>query len=133
MFVFAVVAGSPVVQFSGDYVIGVGVGVNSCAVVVVCDAKAGRIVCGTALSRRVHSLWKSVRASGRQVRGLRKKAGGFLARRWGRMAVLGGVQFRREAASGKRRGLAILAAQEIAYLAHVWGRGRRRGSFELDR
>ena len=37
------------------------------------------------------------------------------------MAALDEAQLHREAASRKKRELAILAAQEIAYLSHVWG------------
>ena len=76
VFIFAVVAGNPVVQFSGGYVIGVDVGVSDYATVVVREVEAGRLVYGAALSRRVYSLWNSVRASQRQVRGLRKKGCG---------------------------------------------------------
>ena len=112
---------NPVVQFSGDYVIGVDVGVNNYATVVVRDAKTGRIAHETTLSQRVHSLWNSVRASEQQVRDLRKKAATLLHNRQERMAALDEARLHREAASRKKRELAILAAQEIAYLSHVWG------------
>ena len=121
VFIFTVVTDNPVVQFSGDYVIGVDVGINNYATVVVRDTRTGRIVYETTLSQRVHSLWNSVRASEQQVRDLRKKADGLLAHRQERMAALDEAQFHREAASRKKRELAILAAQEIAYLSHVWG------------
>ena len=121
VFVFTVVTDNPVVQFSGDYAIGVDVGINSYATVVVRDVKTGRIVHETTLSRRVHSLWNSVRASEMQVRYLRKKAATLLHDRQERMSALDEAQFHREAASRKMRELAILAAQEIADLSHVWG------------
>ena len=121
VFIFAVVTDNPVVQFSGDYTIGVDVGINNYATVVVRDVKAGRIVYETTLSRRVHSLWNSVRASERQVRDLRKKADGLLSQRQERMSALDEAQLHREAASRKKRELTIIAAQEIAYLSHVWG------------
>ena len=79
IFIFTVVTDNPVVQFSGDYTIGVDVGINNYATVVVRDTKAGRIVHQTVLSQRVHSLWNSVRASARQVRHLRRKADGLLS------------------------------------------------------
>ena len=63
VFIFTVVTDNPVVQFLGDYVIGVDVGVNNYATAVVGGAKAGRMVYETMLSQRVHSLWNSVRAS----------------------------------------------------------------------
>ena len=121
VFIFTVVTDNPVVQFSGDYTIGVDVGINNYATVIVRDVKIGRIVHQTTLSQRVHSLWNSVRASQRQVGDLRKKAATLLCDRQERMAALDESQFHREAASRKKRELAILAAQEIAYLSHVWG------------
>ena len=121
VFIFTVVTDNPVVQFSGDYVIGVDVGINNYATVVVHEVKTGRIVYETTLSQRVHSLWNSVRASEQQVRDLRRKAATLLHDRQARMSALDEAQFHREAASRKKRELAILAAQEIAYLSHAWG------------
>lgn len=121
VFIFSVVTDNPVVQFSEDYVIGVDVGINEYATVVVRDTNTGRIAYETTLSQRVHSLWNSVRASEQQVRALRRKADGLLSQRQERMAALDEAQLHREAASRKKRELAILAAQEIAYLSHVWG------------
>ena len=121
VFIFTVVTDNPVVQFSGDYTIGVDVGINNYATVVVREVETGRIVCETTLSQRVHSLWNSVRASQRQVRALRRKAATLLHDRQGRMSVLDEAQLHREAASRKKRELAILAAQEIADLSHSWG------------
>ena len=121
VFIFTVVTDNPVVQFSGDYVIGVDVGINNYATVVVRDVKTGRIVYETTLSQRVHSLWNSVRASERQVCALREKIRHIICNRQGKMAALDEAQLHREAASRKKRELAILAAQEIAYLSHAWG------------
>ena len=121
VFIFTVVTDNPVVQFSGDYTIGVDVGITDYATVVVRDTKTGRIVYETTLSQRVHSLWNSVRASQQQVRDLRKKAATLLHDRQARMSALDEAQFHREAASRKKRELAILAAQEIAFLSHAWG------------
>ena len=121
VFIFTVVTDNPVVQFSGDYTIGVDVGINNYATVVVRDVKTGRIVHETTLSQRVHSLWNSVRASEAQVRDLKAKAATLLRDRQERMSALDEAQFHREAASRKKRELAILAAQEIADLSHVWG------------
>ena len=121
VFIFTVVTDNPVVQFSGDHVIGVDVGINNYATVVVRDVKTGRIVYETTLSQRVHSIWNSVRASERQVRFLKKKSDRLLSQRQARMSALDEAQLHREAASRKKRELAILAAQEIAYLSHAWG------------
>ena len=121
MFIFTVVTDNPVVQFSGDYTIGVDVGINDYATVVVRDVKTGRIVHQTTLSQRVHSLWNSVQASEVQVRALRGKAATLLRDRQARMSALDEAQLHREAASRKKHELAILAAQEIADLSHLWG------------
>ena len=121
VFIFTVVMDNPIVQFSGDYTIGVDVGINDYATVVVRDVKTGRIVHETTLSQRVHSLWNSARASERQVRYLKKKSDHLLLYRKERMSALDEAQLHREAASRKKRELAILAAQEIADLSHVWG------------
>ena len=120
VFIFSVVTENPSVQFSGDYVIGVDVGINDYATVVVRNTETGRIVHETTLSQRVHSLWNSVRASERQVKQLRKKAAGLLSQRQARMSALDEAQLHREAASRKKRELAILAAQEIAYLSYFY-------------
>ena len=121
VFIFTVVTDNPVVQFSGDHTIGVDVGINNYATIVVRSVETGRIVYETTLSQRVHSLWNSVRASEAQVCDLKKKAATLLHERKARMSALDEAQFHREAASRKKRELAILAAQEIAYLSHAWG------------
>ena len=120
VFIFTVVTDNPVVQFSGDYVIGVDVGINNYASVAVINSNTGRIVYETTLSQRVHSLWNSVRASEKQVKQLREKAKPILYNRPARRAALEEAQLHREAASRKKRELAILAAQEIAYLSHFF-------------
>ena len=118
VFIFTVVTDNPIVQFSGDYVIGVDVGINNYATAVVRNAKTGSIVKETTLSQRVHSLWNSVRASERQARHLKKKADKLIYQRQAHMSAIDEAQFHREAASRKKRELAILAAQEIANLSH---------------
>ena len=120
VFIFSVVTDNPIVQFSGNYTVGVDVGINNYATVVVRNTETGRIVHETTLSQRVHSLWNSVRASERQVKQLRKKAAGLLSQRQARMSALDEAQLHREAASRKKRELAILAAQEIAYLSYFY-------------
>ena len=120
VFIFTVATDNPVVQFSCDYVIGVDVGINDYATVAIINSSTGRIVYETTLSQRVHSLWNSVRASEKQVKQLRKKAKPILYDRPARRAALEEAQLHREAASRKKRELAILAAQEIAYLSHFF-------------
>lgn len=120
VFIFTVVTDNPVIQFSGDYTIGVDVGINNYATVVVRNSKTGEKVQESTLSQRVHSLWNSVKASGKQVKQLRKKAKSLLYDRQARMSALDEAQLHREAASRKKRELAILAAQEIAYLSYFY-------------
>ena len=120
VFIFTVVTDNPVIQFSGDYVIGVDVGINNYATVVVRNSQTGEKVQESTLSQRVHSLWNSVRASERQVKQLSKKANKLLYDQQARMFAFGEAQFHREAASRKKRELAILAAQEIAYLSYFY-------------
>lgn len=120
VFIFTVVTDNPVVQFSSDYVIGVDVGINNYVTVVVRDTNTVCVVYETTLSQRVHSLWNSVRASERQVRQLRKKAKHLLGDRQAHMSALDEAQLHREAASRKKRELAILAAQEIAHISYMF-------------
>lgn len=121
VFIFSIVTDNPIVQFSSDYVIGVDVGINNYATVAVINSTTGQIVYDTTLSQRVHSLWNSVRASEKQVRQLREKAVSLsLYDRQGRMAARDEADLHRAAASRKKRELAILAAQEIAYLSHFF-------------
>lgn len=120
IFIFTVVTDNPVVQFSGNYTIGVDVGINDYATVAVRNSTTGRIVRQTTLSHRVHSLWNSVRASERQVRALNKKADKLIYQRQAHMSVIDEAQLHREAASRKKRELAIVAAQEIADLSHQY-------------
>jgi hypothetical protein len=120
VFIFTVVTDNPIIQFSGDYTIGVDVGINDYATVVVRNSATGQITRKTTLSQRVHSLWNSVRASERQVRALNNKADKLIYDRQAHMSAFDEAQFHREAASRKKRELAILVAQEIAYLSHRW-------------
>ena len=121
VFIFTVVTDNPVIQFSGDYTIGVDVGINDYATVVVRNSKTGQIVRKTTLSQRVHSLWNSVRASEKQMKQLSKKAGKLIYDRQAHMCAVDEAQLHREAASRKKRELAIVAAQEIAHLSHLYG------------
>ena len=121
VFIFSVATDNPVIQFSGDYTIGVDVGINDYATVAVRNTTTGKVTYQTTLSQRVHSLWNSVRASERQVKQLREKAMSLsLYDRQGRMAARDEADLHRAAASRKKRELAILAAQEIAYLSHFF-------------
>ena len=125
VFIFSVAADNPVAQFSGDHVIGVDVGILNYATIVARNIATGKITHQTTLSQRVHSLWNSVRASEKQVRQLREKATQLLNERpyerQAIMAALDEADLHRKAASRKKKELAIVAAQEIAYLSHFYG------------
>ena len=122
VFIFSIATDNPVVQFSSDYTIGVDVGISDYATVVVRNSSTGKIVHHTTLSQRVHSLWNSVRASEKQMRQLREKVVSLsLYDRQGRMAARDEADLHRAAASRKKRELAIVVAQEIAYLSHFYG------------
>ena len=121
VFIFSVATDNPVTQFSSEYTIGVDVGINDYATVAVRNSTTGEITHRTTLSQRVHSLWNSVRASEKQVKQLREKADSLsLYDRQAIMAARDEADLHRAAASRKKRELAIVAAQEIAYLAHFW-------------
>ncbi|MCG5105700.1 zinc ribbon domain-containing protein [Candidatus Saccharibacteria bacterium] len=121
VFIFSVATDNPVIQFSSEYTIGVDVGINNYATVAVRNTATGKVTHRTTLSQRVHSLWNSVRASERQVKKLREKAVSLsLYDRQAIMAALDEADLHRKAASRKKRELAILAAQEIAYLSHFF-------------
>lgn len=125
VFIFSVVTDNPVVQFSGDCTIGVDVGINNYATIAVRNTETGKITYQTTLSQRVHSLWNSVRASEKQVRQLREKAAQLLNDRpYDRQAIMAALdeaELHRAAASRKKKELAVIAAQEIAYLSHFYG------------
>lgn len=124
VFIFSVVTDNPVIQFSSDYTIGVDVGINDYATVVVRNTATGIVTYQTTLSQRVHSLWNSIKASEWQVKQLREKAAKLLNdrpyERQAIMAALDEADLHRKAASRKKRELAIVAAQEIAYLSHFF-------------
>ena len=92
--------------FSTEYVIGVDVGIKNYATVSVINHKTKEIVYSTTLSRRVHSLTNKVRNANQQVKSLQCKNRSLEA------------ALHREANSRRKKALAILAAQEIAEIAH---------------
>ena len=95
--------------FSTDYIIGVDVGIRNYATVSVVDRRTREIVYSTTLSRRVHSLANKVRNANQQVKSLQRKNKPMEA------------ALHRETNSRRKKALAILAAQEIAEIAHDYG------------
>ena len=108
-FAFGAVYKYNYVPFSTDYVIGVDVGIRNYATISVINHKTKEIVYYTALSRRAHSLANKVRNANQQVKSLQRKNRPLEA------------ASHREANSRRKKALAILAAQEIAEIAHNYG------------
>ena len=94
---------------SSSYVIGVDVGVVQPATVSVVDTTSGEIVYSTTLSRRIHGLANSIKKSEKQKVQLRKQ---------GRDSE---AALHRQAASRKKRELAVLVGQEIAEVSVIYG------------
>ena len=96
-------------QFSSRYVVGVDVGIAYYATVVVWDVETQQVVHASNLSQRVHALTNSLRACEAQKNRL------YQLGRFSESAL------HRKAAIGKKEELAIIAAQEIADIAYIWG------------
>ena len=94
---------------SSSHVIGVDVGVVQPATVSVVDTSSGDIVYSTTLSRRVHGVANSIKKSEKQKNQLR---------------ALGRDEesaLHRQAASRKKRELAVLVGQEVAEISATYG------------
>lgn len=87
---------------SEKYVVGVDVGISQYATVSVLDTQTREVVYSTTLSRRVHSLYNSVRASAWQVKALKRKKRDVEA------------ALHRAKNVHKKRELAVITGQEIA-------------------
>ena len=103
---------------SSDYILGVDVGKVQYATVSVVRLSNQEIVHTSTLSQRVHSLWNSIKATERQIRFLNKKRkrntihDNYFTNKE--------IENNRSKNSRKKKELAILAAQEIAEIAHIW-------------
>ena len=95
-------------ELSSKYIIGVDVGCRKYATAVVWDTEINDIVHVYSMSRRACSLQNSINATTRQVHDLQK-------RNRKEEAAL-----HRSANSRKKRELAILVAQEIAHVSHIF-------------
>ena len=95
-------------SISSRYIVGVDVGKTIYAAVVVWDTETEQIVHSTTLSHRFHSLHNSVKATDKQKNTLYSQ---------GRNSE---ASLHRLANVNKKRELAILAAQEVAVIAHDW-------------
>lgn len=95
-------------EMSSRYIVAVDVGIAQYATVVVWDTQEKEIVLATTLSQRVHSLANKVRKVNKQISDLYIK---------GKKSE---VPEHRESNTRRKKELAILAAQEIAHIAHEW-------------
>lgn len=95
-------------DISSKYVIGVDVGKTTYATAVVYNTEDQEIVHTYVMSRRSCSLKNSIDASTKQILNLRKKKKPEDA------------ALHRKANITKKRELAVLVAQEIAYLSHIY-------------
>lgn len=96
-------------DISSRYIVGVDVGITTYATVVVWDTVDECIVHASDLSRNIHSLYNSVRASDRQKLALISQG------RYEEAAL------HRSANISKKRELAIASALEIVDIAYAWG------------
>ena len=109
--------------FNTDHAVAVDVGTTQYATVSYVETATGNIIESTTLSERVHALANSIKASEKQKRNLLKK-GDQCARAGDAITAAYYYQeavLHREAASRKKRELAIIAGQEIAAFAFEHG------------
>lgn len=106
-------------DITSNYFIGVDVNISDYAVVSVID-KNGRVVHSTSLSRRVHSLSNSIKATSRQISSLHKKLDKTSVFDKQYMDIKNEICLQRKKNSNKKKQLAIIAAGEIAYISHIW-------------
>ena len=102
-----------------DYIIGVDAGRSTYATVCVID-KNNNIVHSTTLSKRVHSLHNSINATAKQISALHKKLDKLYPWNNKYTQILKEIKNQRQKNIHKKRELAIISAQEIAYIAHQW-------------
>lgn len=103
---------------SSDYILGVDVGKSQYATVSVVRLSNQEIVHTSTLSQRVHSLWNSIKATERQIKSLTlKKINNPI---YDNYFINREISENRSKNSRKKKELAILAAQEIAEIAHIW-------------
>ena len=109
--------------FNINYAVTVDVGTTQYATVSYVETATGTILESSTLSERIHALANSIKASEGQKRNLRNK-GDLCARAGDAITATSYYQeavLHREAASRKKRELAIIAGQEIAAFAFERG------------
>ena len=106
-------------EITSDYIVGVDVGVAHYATVSVIN-KDNHIVHTTTLTRRVHALENSISATSNQIIFLRKKRDKYHMWEQEYSDISQEIQEQRQKNVRKKMQLAIIAAQEIAYISYVW-------------
>ena len=107
-FNFSVAYSYTFTEFSSRYIVGVDLGIKLAATAVVWDTEIEQMVHVYTMSRRARSLQNSIKATARQVTHLQIQGRSDEA------------ALHRAANCRKKRELAILVAQEIAYIASVF-------------
>ena len=106
-------------HISTEYFVSVDVNISDYLTATVVN-KDGVIVHSTTLSRRVHELTNSIKATSKQITYLHKKRDQYFKWDDEYHAINQEIKEQREKNSRKKVQLAIIAGQELAYLSYVW-------------
>lgn len=106
-------------HISTDYFVSVDVNIDHYLTATVIN-KDGRIVHATTLSRRVHELTNSIKATSKQITYLHKKRNQYFKWDDEYYVIDQEIREQREKNSRKKIQLAIIAGQELAYLSYQW-------------
>ena len=106
-------------HISTEYFVSVDVNIDHYLTATVIN-KDGRIVHATTLSRRVHELTNSIKATSKQITYLHKKRDQYFKWDDEYHVINQEIREQREKNSRKKVQLAIIAGQELAYLSYQW-------------
>lgn len=106
-------------HISTDYFVSIDVNIDHYLTATVIN-KDGRIVHATTLSRRVHELTNSIKATSKQITYLHKKRDQYFKWDDEYHVIDQEIKEQREKNSRKKIQLAIIAGQELAYLSYQW-------------
>lgn len=106
-------------HISTEYFVSVDVNIDHYLTATVIN-KDGRIVHATTLSRRVHELTNSIKATSKQITYLHKKRDQYFKWDDEYHVIDQEIKEQREKNSRKKIQLAIIAGQELAYLSYQW-------------
>ena len=106
-------------HMSTEYFVSVDVNIDHYLTATVIN-KHGEIVHATTLSRRVHELTNSIKATSKQITYLHKKRNQYFQWDDEYHVINQEIKEQREKNSRKKIQLAIIAGQELAYLSYQW-------------